>query len=451
MESEEDRQSTNRPVFGSHNLDCCLLRTIRLNGKNGHGVAFKASKSPGKIVLGVDKGNHMQDICFPIHSSERHLARVSIRGGSFILKNLAIDSVNAPVLGGVPVQGKTAIPVGAVFTIRQFSFCVECDESKHKRERSPERQIQEVRTCTSCAVRETKKWRFKDGALLCDICYHRLWRAVQRPQERVCGIPEISPENSHLRTAQLDLSCGKSIIYLQGALMRKANIVDNTIVLRNASGYFKAQATDVAWWSEGWRYGTELRLRDGRLGNVVGIPIIEVISLRLKRGHYVLDAHPRTVEIWKIVSNLECKPVGDSMPDFSMLRSAEDVDCSVGKCVEMFTGDSTKGSHRYAMIASNTVVMETDMGQIKVNATDIMAKSDGWNIGSIVTLRDGRTGVLTRRPTIQANWFLQQAKKPIQLNQHPNKIYMSLIKCNVEDPRDVEQLRSAMESRTVEH
>ncbi len=445
----EDIRTTNQPIFGPHNLDCCLLRTIRLNGKNGHGVAFKTSRSPGKIVLGVDKGNRMQDVCFPIHSPERYLARVSIRGGSFMLKSLAIDPMNAPVLDGVPVKGEICIPVGAVFTIRQFSFCVECDESKHigRRERSPERQIPEVRSCASCGVRETKKWRFKAGTLMCDSCYHRLWRAVQRPQERVCGMPEISPENSHLRTAQLDLSCGKSIIYLQGALMRKANIVNNTLVLRNASGFFKAQATEIAWWSEGWRYGTELRLRDGRLGNVVGIPVVEVISLRLKYGHYVLDTQSRAIEIWKIVSNLECKPIGDTAPDLSMLRPAAGIDFSEGKCVEIF---NAKNSHRCAIIASNMVALETATGQIKVDATNILAKTDGWNIGSVITLKDGRTGVLTRRPNIHVNWVVQQANKPVRLNQHQAKIYIGLIKCNAEDPRDAEQLKTAIENRTVE-
>jgi hypothetical protein len=374
----------------------------------------------------------------------------------------------------LPITHDVVLAFGAIFAIGKFSFCIECDETKHAEksgskdppsleknkaqpcdeEQVAKRQKVEVietlptRTCHSCGLQKAVvRWRHKESMLLCDPCVHRIRRAKLLAQPATV---EKLPDNTPSATMQVDLSCGKAVVYTYGSETRHGVVIDTTIVLRNSNGFFTAKATDVVFCSVGWRSNSELRLRDGRVGTVVGTPTIEMVGIRLDRGCYQVEPCFKVMEIWRIVSNFECQVRSAEMLNYNMLRFSG-IDFSVGKCVELAMLKGGKIVSRRGLIATNKVWMYIEQIESKVSATEIVSRTDAWNIGSVLTLKDGRRGVLTQKPKIAVNIFRPGMAYP---NKTPTMLYIAQLKANAANPNPsgewVDYSQKAFGSRTVE-
>jgi hypothetical protein len=237
-----------KPPFGKcgdHTIRCAMLRIINDNGKNGASIPFGTMPTPDKIVLSTKTW----EICATDESDDLSIreilfAKVSLRSGQFILKNIAPSLIDAPRICDSPVKDSIVLPFGAIFTIPGLSLCLECDETKHGQElldpvpTAPKRnktsprvtkktlakrqkiQVDESdgpRRCYSCGLQNFKGGAYHFGELYC----------------KNCEAPEFYAESAQARCQPLekgitlpDLSAGKVVSYHRGKEAKRATVVE---------------------------------------------------------------------------------------------------------------------------------------------------------------------------------------------------------------------------------
>jgi hypothetical protein len=440
-----------------------MLRIINDDGKNGASIPFGTMPTPDKIVLSTKTW----EICATDESDDLSLreilfAKVSLRSGQFILKNIAPRLIDAPRICDSPVEDSIVLPFGAIFTIPGLSLCLECDETKHGQElidpvsAAPKRksnktlprvtkktlakrqkiQVDESdgpRRCCCCGVQNVNRWRFHFGEVYCNSCEYREFytnSSQARFQQMKNGIPS------------LDLSIGKVVSYHRGKGEQRAIVVENMLVLRDSDGFFTAPANEIVAWSNGWQLDSQVTLRTGKIGFLTAAPLLELAPIRpeTKQYHNLRDRVTIKKKIWKIISSTDPVPSERVLPKFLQRRPSESVNYRIGERVEIFP--IPKFPHRYATIFATSLKLVDEFGEFEVTVEDIVSKSDNWNIGSVMTTKSGKTGVLVQWPQMEVRWSKTPYPNPTKLlpKDRPVTAPFVLAKCNVGRPTSDQDL-----------